>query len=492
MAKLQGIILLNSGVAELQIVDGSGHKIETVKREYSENDLELRHFSTEVMQRALSQLQRFQQLLRDYDVTTVRLFGSENLSKMPNAVYFVDQVENVTGLTLRWLNANQENYYRQLALRMHEQKVLSGGNAFVLGVSSTRIDLSYFEDEQFKFSQHSAIGPVRLTQSIRKMTAEITQISDLVPEFINSKLADFWHMLPPFQQADSVVLLGADVLNNVFLAHQSSVTITKKDVENLVANFTRMNNQAISEEYTIDNKDIWMIYMEAVLVLNVMSAVSAKKLHISNLTVLDGLVVKDTTAQQDIITAARGIADRYMVEDKHREIVLQYAWRLFDRLKKIHRLDPRDRLLLGVAALTHDVGSFINSQRHYQYSEEILEGIDFHGLSTSEQRMIAAIARYHSAETPDNALRATNEFSPRQRIRIAKMAALLRLADALDDSRLQKITKLTVSVQAEKIVVTGHTPLDLQLEIYVFTKKARFFEAVFGMPIVLKRQGKRG
>jgi exopolyphosphatase/guanosine-5'-triphosphate,3'-diphosphate pyrophosphatase len=253
-----------------------------------------------------------------------------------------------------------------------------------------------------------------------------------------------------------------------------------------------MNNQAISEEYTIDNKDIWMIYMEAVLVLNVMSAVSAKKLHISNLTVLDGLVVKDTTAQQDIITAARGIADRYMVEDKHREIVLQYAWRLFDRLKKIHRLDTRDRLLLGVAALTHDVGSFINSQRHYQYSEEILEGIDFHGLSTSEQRMIAAIARYHSAETPDNALRATNEFSPRQRIRIAKMAALLRLADALDDSRLQKITKLTVSVQAEKIVVTGHTPLDLQLEIYVFTKKARFFEAVFGMPIVLKRQGKRG
>lgn len=334
MAKLQGIILLNSGVAELQIVDGSGHKIETVKREYSENDLELRHFSTEVMQRALSQLQRFQQLLRDYDVTTVRLFGSENLSKMPNAVYFVDQVENVTGLTLRWLNANQENYYRQLALRMHEQKVLSGGNAFVLGVSSTRIDLSYFENEQFKFSQHSAIGPVRLTQSIRKMTAEITQISDLVPEFINSKLADFWHMLPPFQQADSVVLLGADVLNNVFLANQSSVTITKKDVENLVANFTRMNNQAISEEYTIDDKDIWMIYMEAVLVLNVMSAVSAKKLHISNLTVLDGLVVKDTTAQQDIITAARGIADRYMVEDKHREIVLQYAWRLFDRLKK--------------------------------------------------------------------------------------------------------------------------------------------------------------
>ena len=53
--------------------------------------------------------------------------------------------------------------------------------------------------------------------------------------------------------------------------------------------------------------------------------------------------------------------------------------------------------------------------------------------------MIASIARYHSAETPDNALRSTQEFSPRHRMRIAKMAALLRLADALDDSRLQKL-----------------------------------------------------
>ncbi|WP_220741010.1 Ppx/GppA phosphatase family protein [Leuconostoc miyukkimchii] len=491
MAKLKGIILLSSGVAELQIVDGSGQQIETVKREYSENDLELATFSTDVMQRALLQLQRFQQLLRDYSVSDVRLFGSENLSKMPNAVYFVDQVENVTGLELYWLNANQENYYRQLALRIHDKKVLSNGNTFVLGVSSTRIDLSYFENDQFKFSQHSAIGPVRLTQSIRQMTAEITQMSDLLPEFINSKLADFWHMLPPFQASDTMVLLGADVFNQMFLGHKQDVTVSKEEVAKLITNFDQTNNQSISDQYDVLTKDVWMIFMEAILVMNVMDAVDAKYVHISNLTVLDGLIVTDTTAQEDIITAARGIADRYMVEEKHREIVLQYAWRLFDRLKKYHRLDTRDRLLLGVAALTHDVGSFINSQRHYQYSEEILESIDFHGLSTSEQRMIAAIARYHSAETPDNALRATQEFSPRQRIRIAKMAALLRLADALDDSRLQKITKLTVSIKPEKIVVVGHTTLDLQLEIYVFAKKSRFFEAVFGMPITLKRQGKR-
>lgn len=122
MAKLQGVILLNTDAAALQIVDSRGRQIEHVKREYSEKNLPLASFSAEVMQRALSQLQRFQQLLRDYGVEDVRLYGSENLSKMLNAIYFVDQVENVTGLELLWLNANQENYYRQLALRVHDRK----------------------------------------------------------------------------------------------------------------------------------------------------------------------------------------------------------------------------------------------------------------------------------------------------------------------------------------------------------------------------------
>ncbi|MGO0155019.1 Ppx/GppA phosphatase family protein [Leuconostoc mesenteroides] len=491
MAKLQGVILLNTDAAALQIVDSRGRQIEHVKREYSEKNLSLSSFSAEVMQRALSQLQRFQQLLRDYGVEDVRLYGSENLSKMLNAIYFVDQVENVTGLELLWLNANQENYYRQLALRVHDEKILNERYTFVLGVSSTRIDLSYFENNQFKFSQHSAIGPVRLIQSIRDMAAEFSEIPDLIPEFIDSKLADFWHMLPPFQSTDTIILLGADVLNQLFLNNKSKTTIHKSELQSLISNFNQMNKQAIAEQYDIDSNDVWMIFMEAALVVEVMTAVGASNLHISSLTVLDGLVVKDNNAQNDIITAARGIADRYMVEEKHRELVLKYAWRLFDRLKKMHRLSARDRLLLGVAALTHDVGSFINSQKHYQYSEEILEGIDFHGLSTSEQRMIAAIARYHSAETPDNALRSTQEFSPRQRMRIAKMAALLRLADALDDSRLQKISKLTVSIGAEKITVIGQSAENLQLEMYIFAQKAHFFEAVFGLPIVLKHQVKR-
>ncbi len=496
MATLEGIILLNSSTAALQIVNTkTGEKLENVTREFSESDINSPIFSTEIMRRALEQVHKFQQLLRDYAVKTVQLFGSETLSQMKNAVYFADQVESTTGLKIQWLNGNQESFYRQLALRQadnQQQLMQAGQNIFVLGMSSTRIDLGYFEHDRFAFSQHSAVGPVRLAQTLNAMSIGVAQETAFAIELINSKLADFWHMLPPFKAVDSLILLGADAAQQIFLPeNQHRMTVSRAAIQVVTDDLSNLNDQAIMEKYAVELNDVPFVLTEMLLLLNVMQAINVSSLQISDLTVLDGLSVKDVHADDDIITAARGIADRYMVEKQHRELVLTYAHQLFDRLKKIHHLTARDRLLLGVAALVHDVGSFINSQKHYQYSEEILTGIDLYGLATVEQRMIASIARYHSAETPDDALRTVEDFSPAQRLRIAKLSAILRLADALDDGRRQKITQLTVSIGESQVTITAQTSADLQLEIFVFTQKASFFEAVFGMPIVLKRKGKR-
>ena len=148
MAKLEGVILLNSSTAALQIVNvTTGKRIENVTREFNESDINAPVFSNEIMHRALAQVQRFQQLLRDYDVTAVRLYGSEALSQMKNAVYFADQIQNITGLNLSWLNGNQESYYRQLAVRRAQldgKTLLVDEDVFVLGMSSTRVDLGYF------------------------------------------------------------------------------------------------------------------------------------------------------------------------------------------------------------------------------------------------------------------------------------------------------------------------------------------------------------
>ncbi|MBU7455926.1 HD domain-containing protein [Leuconostoc fallax] len=491
-----GNILLSSNMAELQISNQSGKIIEAVKRNLTEVDLRKskQKFSPDLVQRTLEQLQRFNQLLRDYGVIEVYLFGTERLSRIVNAVYLVDQIESETGLRLKWLNANQESYYRQIAMRANGDNIndMLAQNVFVMGMTSDRLDLGYYEAQQFRFNQHSAIGPIRLAQTINQLAVETVDQMAFTNEYISSKMADFWHMLPEHQKSETLIIQGSEMLQKILLSDQASSTfLNQQHLDTLLHDFNLMSDQAVSDSYHIEVSQVPFALTEMLLVEHVRQAIGAKQIYIVRLNVLDGIVAnlsRHQNGEKDIMTAARGISDRYLVERQHRDVVLDFAWQLFDRLKRVHRLENRDRLLLGVAALVHDVGSFINSQRHYQYSEEILKGIDFYGLSTTEQRMIAAIARYHSAEVPDSNLQEVQEFSPVQRIRIAKLSALLRLADALDDSRRQKITKLSISLKDQNIVVVASSEQDLQLEILVFNQKARFFESVFGRAVKLKQR----
>ena len=214
-----------------------------------------------------------------------------------------------------------------------------------------------------------------------------------------------------------------------------------------------------------------------------------------DISVVDGLVFadagKNSIGDTEIITAAQDIADQYRVANNHRQQVEHFALHLFDQLKAVHHLTQRDYLLLDVVCLVHDIGSFVNSHAHYLHSENLIKNIDFYGLSDNETAIIAAVARYHSSQIPVNEHYILKNFNAPERLLIAKLTALLRLADALDDSRQQKIKKITVSIKKDKVIITAHTNHNILLENWVFKQKAQFFQDVFGMLPILKKRVNR-
>ena len=62
---------------------------------------------------------------------------------------------------------------------------------------------------------------------------------------------------------------------------------------------------------------------------------------------------------------------------------------------------------------------------------------------------------------------------------VAKLAAILRLADALDRSYLQKIRQCSVNIKDNAMVVQATSKNDLALEEWTFAAKASFFEEVY-------------
>jgi exopolyphosphatase/guanosine-5'-triphosphate,3'-diphosphate pyrophosphatase len=73
-----------------------------------------------------------------------------------------------------------------------------------------------------------------------------------------------------------------------------------------------------------------------------------------------------------------------------------------------------------------------------------------------------------------------------ERVAAAKLASLLRIADALDASRRQKISQIRVSLRSQQLTITATSQDNVDLERWSFNTRSRFFESVFGVPVKFK------
>ena len=76
-------------------------------------------------------------------------------------------------------------------------------------------------------------------------------------------------------------------------------------------------------------------------------------------------------------------------------------------------------------------------------------------------------------------------------MKVAKLAAILKIANAMDRSHKQKANAYSISLKDKQLVITIDTLYDLALERGLFDDKADFFSKVYGVMPVLKQKGER-
>ena len=73
---------------------------------------------------------------------------------------------------------------------------------------------------------------------------------------------------------------------------------------------------------------------------------------------------------------------------------------------------------------------------------------------------------------------------------VARLTAILRVANALDRSHRQKFGDFQIRIQDGKMIITVETGKDISLENGLFGQRADFFEEVFGLRPVIKQKKK--
>jgi exopolyphosphatase/guanosine-5'-triphosphate,3'-diphosphate pyrophosphatase len=184
--------------------------------------------------------------------------------------------------------------------------------------------------------------------------------------------------------------------------------------------------------------------------------------------------------------AILALARCYDFEEGHSLQDERLALRLFDETARLglHHLDDcRD--LLSYAALLHDIGYVEGYESHHKTAFRLISAAPIAGLTPREQALVAHIARYHRGSVPDPAKHAAfAALSLADRARVEQLGAILRFADGLDRSHTNAVQDLRCELDGDRLIVTLLPGVGDEAERWAGAKKARWFEAVYGVHVI--------
>lgn len=242
-----------------------------------------------------------------------------------------------------------------------------------------------------------------------------------------------------------------------------------------------------------------LIVPNMVIIRNFMEIFKAEALWIPGVSLLDGIAYDYAEKnkylksihnfENDILVASRNIARRYSSGKNHINGTTELALSIFDSTKKIHGMGKRERLLLQIAVLLHDCGKYISMGDVAECSYQIIMATEIIGLSTEERQVIASAVRYNTREFGcyEEINRETG-MNRENYLLTAKLAAILRLANAMDRSHYQKVSGLSVTLKDRTLSLVVDSARDVSLELGLLKDKTAFFEEVFGIRLVMKRK----
>ena len=185
-----------------------------------------------------------------------------------------------------------------------------------------------------------------------------------------------------------------------------------------------------------------------------------------------------------IIDEVIGLGSRKEFEQEHAVQVAKLSLRLFDALQPLHRMGNTERIWLRIASLLHDVGKSISGAFHHKASRDIIVKQAELPFRKRVRRIIGLVARYHRGTLPKDSHKYYRRLDDESKQCVCKLAALLRLADALDAEHKDKVTNLTCEIRRSRVIL--YLLLDDETDLKKVSRKADLFEQVYDKQVEVR------
>ena len=372
----------------------------------------------------------------------------------------------------------------------------------IVNIGMGGVETSIYAQGNLKFTEHVMVGSLRLREILADLERLTLDFPSIIEEFVESK---FYLLDEKIQKlkVKNFMGLGGDLstLSTLFKKKRLSPDgrfINKKALAKFYSEVRSKTSEQLIQEYRLHRNEAEIVLPSLSILSYFLRMTEADGIHLPPVSLRHGLLedqvdeLFDTQRKHDfmgdIISSVRFLGEKFHVDHLHSYQVERLSLSIFDQTHRLHGLEERERLYLQVAAILHDIGKYINLNQHDLHSYGIIQNQDLMGFSTRELNLMANVARYHSKQNPQPSHRNYNEMDESDRNTISKLAAILRLADALDISHQQKVDQVQASVSGRELHLKVESRGDILLEEWNFGNRTGFFEEVMGYQLILKRK----
>lgn len=455
----------------------------------------------EKAEQAVASVNRMRSLADSLDVDEWVVYATSALREARNGAEVVEQIEAETGVGVTVISGLDEA--RLIFAAVRASVLIDRPPAVCIDQGGGSLEVSVGDNSGMEWATSVKLGAARLTSELVTSDplspADVQRLRERAVQVLEPVARKVRRYRPGMLIATSGTLTSLARLASPSLASATPTSLHQLSVtgEELARVHKAIQEGSLDQRRALpglDARRAEIIPAGSVVLQVAMEQFGFDELTVSEWSMREGMVL-DAIGHHEAFEwtdprsmrreSVRALVRRYSGNVQHAHQVAGLAIALFDDTASLHELRAEDRELLEHAAWLHDIGEHVAMDNHDRHTAYLIEHGQLRGFSPEEVLILASIGRFHRKGTPKpSAYEPLRQLADDDRERVARLTALLRIADGLDRGHNDAVEGITITI-GDGAVTLDVDGRDTDLERWGARKKRGLFEKTFGLPVVV-------
>lgn len=460
--------------------------------------------------RAIVALQRMIKLASAKKVDETIAVATSAVREASNGGEFLARIMDECGLRVQVIQGAEEARLIYLAVRdaveIHPKRTL------LIDIGGGSVEFTLADPKQALVLRSMKLGVARLKEMFITKDPLPTREVRALQVHVATQLAPLRKQLQEAGGFATVVGTSGTILNLCAMGSvdakmkvkkrsngaRDGITLDKKALRALTKKLVEAPPRVREKLPDFDQKRGDLTVVGACLLDAIFEALSIKQLQSCDRALREGVILNYVDKHRPDLTIYEGEPDlrrrsvrslmaRYGADEAHVKQVATFAGQLFDTLKSLHHLEPRDRELLEYAAWVHDIGYHISAEAHHKHTYYLVTQSRMPGFTVAEQNLVGLLGRYHRKNKPKLEHLEFAALTPADRQRVRVLSAILKLADGLDRTHSQVVRQLDASLKRRVLTLSLTSDQDSELEHWAAQRNSDALCEHLGLQVVVER-----